>query len=220
MKMISTTSQVFLQTKDGEQMDNAELLAKLRELELAAAQKSVPLWVKIAVAVLVIALMIAAAVAGYHWLKHEQAVVMSQQQIQQATELAKALDISKSQAQKLTVELDKARDRPPEIQYIVQAPTVEQAAKKVKADIDAGKSPANKIPADKTVVTPNIKEQKVDVYRITLDKAKWGVSGIVLAGGSDPVEFGGGVAYHNKDWSASAGGTSRGRVYVMGTKYF
>lgn len=201
-------------------MDRDELLASLRELELAAAQKTVPLWAKIAVAILVLALISMAAVAGYHWLKHEQAVVMSQQQIQQAAELVKALDITKAQAQKLATELAKAKDKPPEIRYIVQAPTVEQAAVQVKKDIDAGKSPANKIPADKTVVTPNLTEQKVDVYRITLDKAKWGVSGLVLAGGSEAVEFGGGLAYHNKDWSASVGGTSRGRVYVMGTKYF
>ena len=200
-------------------MDNAELLAKLRDLELAAAQKSVPLWVKIAVAVLVIALIGAAAVAGYHWLKHEQAVVLSQQQIQQSTELAKALDISKGQATKLTAELAKAKDKSPDIRYIVQAPTVEKAAEQVKMDIDAGKSPANKIPADRTVVTPNVPEQKVDVYRITLDKAKWGASGLVVAG-PDSVEFGAGAAYHNKDWGVAAGATSRGRVYVMGMKYF
>lgn len=201
-------------------MDNDELLAKIREFELAAAQKAVPLWAKIAVAILVLALMSAAAVAGYHWLKHEQAVVLSQQQIQQAAELAKALDISKSQATKLTAELAAAKNRDPDIRYVVQAPTIEKAAEQVRKDIDAGKSPANKIPADKTVVTPNTKEQKVDVYRITLDKAKWGVSGLVLAGGSDPVEFGGGISCHNKDWSASAGVTTRSRVFVMGTKYF
>ena len=112
------------------------------------------------------------------------------------------------------------KNRDPDIRYIVQAPTVEKAAEQVKRDIDAGKSPANMIPADKTVVTPNVKEQKVDVYRITLDKAKWGVSGLVLAGGSEAAEFGGGVAYHNKDWGANAGATNRGRVFVMGTKYF
>ena len=203
-------------------MDNAELLAKLRELELAAAQKAVPLWVKIAVAVLVIALMSLAAVAGYHWLKHEQAVVMSQQQIQQSAELAKRLDISQAQATKLAAELAKAKaeNREPDIRYIVQASTIERAAEQVRKDIDAGKSPANKIPADKTVVTPNTQEQKVDVYRITLDKAKWGVSGLALAGGTEAAEFGAGISYHNKDWSASAGVTTRSRVFVMGTKYF
>ena len=201
-------------------MDNAELLAQLRELELAAAQKTVPLWVKIAVAVLVIVLIGTAAVAAYHWTHREKAQIMTELQIKQSAELAKALDISQAQAKKLAAELAVVKNRDPDIRYIVQAPTVEKAAEQVKRDIDAGKSPANMIPADKTVVTPNVKEQKVDVYRITLDKAKWGVSGLVLAGGTDAVEFGAGVAYHNKDWGATAGATSRGRVYVMGTKYF
>lgn len=201
-------------------MDNAELLAKLRELELAAAQKSIPPWVKIAVAVLLLALIGAGAAAAYNWTHREKAQVMTELQIQQSAELAKRLDISQAQATKLAAELAAAKNRDPDIRYIVQAPTVEKAAEQVKRDIDAGKSPANKIPADKTVVTPNVKEQKVDVYRITLDKAKWGFSGLVLAGGSDPVEFGGGISYHNKDWSASVGVTTRSRVFVMGTKYF
>ena len=201
-------------------MDNDELLAKFREFELAAAQKSVPLWAIITVAILVLALISTGAVAAYHWTHREKAQIMTELQIKQSAELAKALDISQAQAKKLAAELAVAKNRDPDIRYIVQAPTVKKAAEQVRKDIDAGKSPANMIPADKTVVTPNIKEQKVDVYRITLDKAKWGVSGLVLVGGTDAVEFGGGVAYHNKDWSATAGGTSRGRVYVMGMKYF
>ena len=51
--------------------------------------------------------------------------------------------------------------------------------------------PGHQIPTDKTIVTLNVKVQKVDVYRITLDKAKWSVSRLILVGGSDPVEFGG-----------------------------
>ena len=201
-------------------MDNAELLAKLRELEIAAAQKAWPLWAKVAVVVLVLTLIGVASAAAYHWTHREKAQIMTELQIKQSAELAKALDISQAQAKKLAAELAVAKNRDPDIRYIVQAPTVEKAADQVRKDIDAGKSPANKIPADKTVVTPNVSEQKVDVYRITLDKAKWGVSGLVLAGGSEAAEFGGGVAYHNKDWGATAGATSRGRVYVMGTKYF
>jgi hypothetical protein len=202
-------------------MDNEEQLDKLRELELAAAQQTVPLWVKIAVGILVLALMSAAAVAGYHWLKHEQAVVMTELQIQQTDELAKRLDISQAQAAKLAAELAKvkAENREPEIKYIVQAPTVEKAAEQVKRDINAGKSPANKIPADKTVVTPNQTEQKVDVYRITLDKAKWGVSGLVLAGGTEAMELGAGISYTNKDWGADAGYTSKNRAYLLSRFY-
>lgn len=204
-------------------MTEAELRARVAELEAAAlkaAQSAVPLWAKIAGAVLVLALLIAAGVAGYHWIKHDHAVVLSQQQIKQSAELAQKLSISDAQAKKLATELAAANNKDPDIRYIVQAPTIEKAAEQVKKDIDAGKSPANKIPADKTVVTPNKTEQKVDVYRITLDRARWGVSGLVLAGGSEAAEFGGGPAYHNKDWSISAGGTNRGRVFVMGTIYF
>ena len=201
-------------------MDDDESYVKLRDFELAVAQKSVPLWAKIVVAILVLALISTAAVAAYHWTHREKAQIMTELQIQQAAELAKRLDISQAQAKKLAAELAVAKNRDPDIRYIVQAPTIEKAAEQVRKDIDAGKSPANMIPADKTVVTPNVKEQKVDVYRITLDKAKWGISGLVVAGGTDPVEFGGGVAYHNKDWGMAAGATSRGRVFVMGTKYF
>ena len=201
-------------------MDNNELLAKLREFELAAAQKSVPLWAKIAGAILVLALISTAAVAAYHWTHREKAQVMTELQIQQSAELAKRLDISQAQATKLAAELAKASNKDPEIRYIVQSPTVEKAADQVRKDIDAGKSPANMIPADRTVVTPNVKEQKVDVYRITLDKARFGVNVLVLAGGTDPVEVGAGPSYKNKDWVANAGGTSRGRFYLMGTKYF
>lgn len=203
-------------------MDSEELLTRIRELELAAAQKSWPTWAKVACVVLALALIGAAGAAAYNWTHREKAQVMTELQIQQSAELAKRLDISQAQATKLAAELAKAKaeNREPDIRYIVQAPTIERAAEQVRKDIDAGKSPANKIPADRTVVTPNTQQQKVDVYRITLDRARWGVSGLVLAGGSDAVEFGAGAAYHNKDWSISVGGTNRGRVFVMGTKYF
>lgn len=174
----------------------------------------------IAIAGVLVVLLIAGAMAGYYYLKHEHAVVLSQQQIQQSAELAKVLEVSQSTAKKLTAELAAANNRESDIRHIVQTSTVEQAATQVKEDIDAGKSPANQIPADKTVVTPNKTEQKVDVYRITLDKAKWGVNALLLVGGNETAEFGCGVAYHNKDWSVNAGGTNRGRVYMMGTKYF
>ena len=164
--------------------------------------------------------MAGADVAAYYYFQHAHAATMTQEQIKSKEELTKKLDISQKQAQLLSKELEKASEKEPEIRYITRAPTIEQAAVTVKKDIDAGKSPANQIPADKTIVTANVKEQKVDVYSVTLDKAKWGVGGLVLPGGNDPVEFGAGISYHNKDWSASAGGTSRSRIFVMGTKYF
>ena len=203
-------------------MTEEELKAKINQMEadaLVYAQKQIPLWVKIALALVLVALLIAGAAAGYYYLKHEHAVVLNQQQITQSAELAKALSISGGQAKKLTAELAAANQREPNVTYVVQAPTVEQAAVQVKKDIDAGKSPANQIPADKTVVTPNKAEQKVDVYRIQMDKAKWGVSVLVLAGGGLPVEVGGGLSYTNKDWGADGGYTSKDRAYLM-TRFY
>ena len=180
-------------------------------------------WDKIKLGVL--GLLVLVIVGGVAWLFINKASPPVVTQIDQAyltdvATLKKALDIKATEAQQLAKELEVAQNKPAQIHYVTLAPTVEQAATNVEKEIKVGTSPANQIPADKTIVTPNVKEQKVDVYRVTLDKAKWGVSGLVLAGGSDPVEIGAGVSYHNKDWSASAGGTSRSRVYVMGTKFF
>ena len=170
-------------------------------------------------------LLVLVIVGGVAWLFLNKASPPVVTQVDQAhltdvATLKKALDIKATEAQQLAKELEVAQSKPAQIHYVTLAPTVEQAAIKVEADIKAGVSLANQIPADKTIVTPNVKEQKVDVYRVTLDKARWGVSGLVLAGGNDPVEVGAGVSYHNKDWSGSVGGTSRSRVFVMGTKYF
>ncbi len=203
-------------------MTDEELKAKLAEYEsqeLKYAQDSIPLWVKIVLAAVLIVAMVAVGTAAYYYFQHDHAVVMTQEQIKSKEELAKQLNITQGQAKLLATELAKVQDKPPDIRYIVQAPTIEQAAVTVKRDIDAGKSPANAVPADKTVVTPNIKEQKVDVYRITLDKAKLGFNTLALAGGDLPFEVGAGISYTNKDWGADAGYTTRNRVYGMGSFY-
>ena len=204
-------------------MDNEELLDKVRDIETAAgyaAKKWVPTWAKVAIAGVLIVTMLVTAVAGYYYFQHDHAVIMNQAQIKSKEELAKQLNLTQGQAKLLASELAKVQDKPPDIRYIVQAPTIEQAAGKVQHDIDAGKSPANQIPADKTVVTPNVKDQKVDVYRITLDMAKWGINWLVLAGGDLPAEFGVGPAYHNKNYSIAAGATNQKRYYANGTWYW
>lgn len=204
-------------------MTEEELKAKLAEYEAQAlkyAQESIPLWVKIAFAVVLGVVMVVVAAVGYYYFQHDHAVIITQEQIKSKEELAKQLSITQGQAKLLATELSKAQDKPPEIRYIVQAPTIEQAAATVAKDIDKGNSLANQIPADKTVVTANVKEQKVDVYRITLDKAKWGFNALVLAGGDLPAEFGAGPAYHNKNYSIAAGATNQKRYYANGTWYW
>jgi predicted RNase H-like nuclease len=97
---------------------------------------------------------------------------MQQEQLKQTDTLAAALNISQAEAKALQAKLIEAQNKPPVVSYHVTERTVEKAAEQVKKDIDAGKSPANKIPADKTIVTPNTDQQKVDVYRITMDKPR------------------------------------------------
>jgi hypothetical protein len=97
---------------------------------------------------------------------------MQQQEIKNTATLAAALNIKEAEAKALQAKLVEAQNRPPVVSYHVTERTVEKAAEQVKKDIDAGASPANKIPADKTIVTPNTSEQKVDVYRITMDKPR------------------------------------------------
>ena len=156
-------------------MTEQEMLNRIRSLEeeaLASARASVPAVVKIILTVLAILLIICAGCAGYYYMKHDNAVVISQEQLKNAEKLAKALDISQSTALALEKKLQEAQSKPPAVSYTVQAPTVQQGAVEVKRQIDAGTSPANKVPADKTIVTPNVEEQKVDVYRITMDKPR------------------------------------------------
>jgi Tfp pilus assembly protein PilV len=128
-------------------------------------------WRYVLAGLLVVVLLLgSAAVAGYFYLKHDHAVVLQQEQLKQADTLAKALNISQAEAKDLQKKLAEAKQ--PVVNYTIAAPTVQAAAEQVKKDIDAGKSPANNVPADKTVVTPNTQDQKVDVYRITLDKPR------------------------------------------------
>ena len=69
----------------------------------------------IAIAGVLVALLIAGAMAGYYYFKHEHAVILSQQQLQQTAELAKVLEVSQSTAKKLTAERTAANNREPDI---------------------------------------------------------------------------------------------------------
>ena len=207
---------IIIHTRKWKQVTEQEMMQKI----LASAKSSVPVWAKAAICLLLCALLTAAAIAGYNYLQKEHAVLLTQQQLADKVELAKALDVSQGTAKKLAAEIVAVKEKEPEIRYIETAPNIDQAAVKVQKDIDAGKSPACAIPADKTIVATNPGKQTVEVFRITLDKAKWGVNGLVLAGGSDPAEVGAGPSYYNKGYSINAGATSRGRGYVMVVKLF
>ena len=100
----------------------------------------------------------------------EKPVVVTQQQAKSPKELAKAIHVTEQQAQ----EVIKIKEHTqPSATYYVQAPTVEVAAEKVKQDIahsnpNLPKAATEK--SDRTAVVANTEEQKVDVYKINLNK--------------------------------------------------
>ena len=116
----------------------------------------------------------------------EKPAVMTQEETQDAAALRAQLDISKSNAEALQRRLAdvQAGQRAPSTTYYVTAPTVERAATVVERQIreDSPTLPmATREKTDRTVVTPITKykdgntlppeEQKVDVYKINLNKA-------------------------------------------------
>ena len=144
----------------------------------------------------IIALLLTAVIVVFgfvyvlHYVGHEataeKPAVMTQEQTQDAEQLRAQLDISRANADALQKRLAEvqAGQRAPTTTYYVSAPTVERAAQVVERQIreDNPSLPrAAREKTDRTVVTPITKdkdghelppeEQKVDVYKINLNKA-------------------------------------------------
>ena len=130
---------------------------------------------------------IAYAVGRYagHEAAEVKPVVMTQEETQDAKTLRAQLDVSRANAEALQKRLVdvQAGQRAPSTTYYVSAPTVERAAQVVERQIreDSPTLPmAAREKTDRTVVTPIIKDkdgqdlppdqQKVDVYKINLNK--------------------------------------------------
>ena len=116
----------------------------------------------------------------------EKPAVMTQEQTQDTAALREHLDISRANAQALQKRLAEvqAGQRAPTVTYHVTAPTVERAAQVIERQIredDPTLPMAAREKSDRTVVTPitqdkdgkqlPTEEQKVDVYKINLNKA-------------------------------------------------
>ena len=140
--------------------------------------------------VILAVLLVGIAYAVGRYARHESAeekpVVMTQEEMQDARELKDRLDISTANANALERRITaiQAGQRTPTTTYYVTAPTVERAATVVERQIrtdDATLPMAAREKTDRTVVTPIIKDkdgqdlpadqQKVDVYKINLNKA-------------------------------------------------
>lgn len=116
--------------------------------------------------------------------KHKQnlhkPVVMTQEQVKHPVKLANALHITKSEAEQV---ISKKERTEPAVTYYVQAPTVEKAAEITKKDIVENNPTLPKEAvekSDRTAVVANTDEQKVDVYKINLNKAHRVIGGITV----------------------------------------
>lgn len=110
--------------------------------------------------------------------KYRQAVVLQQEQLEQAQELGKALHVSQTNAKELQAAYDELKTKPPVARFTVSAPSLELAAEQVakrinKQDITLPTAALEK--TDRTVVVKNDTDYKVDVLKINLDKS-WELS--------------------------------------------
>lgn len=127
---------------------------------------------KLAVAITLCFFVAIVGVVIYHY-KHnqlEKPVVITQQQAKSPIELSKSIHVTEKQAQEVISIKERTQ---PIATYYTQAPTVEQAAEKVKKDIahsnpNLPKAATEK--SDRTAVVANTDEQKVDIYKINLNK--------------------------------------------------
>ena len=110
----------------------------------------------------------------------EKPVVITQQQAKAPKELSKAIHITEQEAQEV---ISKKERTQPIATYYTKAPTVEKATEQVKQDIahsnpNLPKAATEK--SDRTAIVANTDEQKVDVYKINLNKGHKIKAGVTL----------------------------------------
>lgn len=131
----------------------------------------------------------------------EKPVLVTQQQAKSPKELAKAIHVTEKQAQAVISIKEKTQ---PIATYYTQAPTVEKAAEKVKQDIAHSNPNLPKVAtekSDRTAVVANTDEQKVDVYKIKLDKPHSILAGVTVMTNGEVYET---VGYEDKRFEGLA----------------
>ena len=110
--------------------------------------------------------------------KYQQAVVLQQEQLEQAQALGKALHISQLNAKELQAAYAELKAKPPVVSFAVNAPSLESAAEQVAERINKQDSALPPTVLEKTARTAVVKNDaayKVDVLKINLDKS-WELS--------------------------------------------
>lgn len=156
---------------------------------------------KILIGGLILIILAIVGVSIYNSHQVEKPVLLKQEQVKDPVKLANAIHITKDEAQQVVSKMETAQ---PVSTYYVQAPTVEQAAKQTQQAIkheDPALPKAATEKSDRTAVVANTDKQKVDVYKINLDKPHSIVAGVTVMTNGEVYET---VGYEDKRFEGLA----------------
>ena len=114
---------------------------------------------------------------GYHTYvtrRDEKPKVLTQEQTKDPEQVAKEIHVTTPTAQTIVREIERTSGETPQVTYYIQSPTLGKAAETTAKQIESNDKslPAKATEkSDRTIVTPNDKLNKVDVYKISLRKA-------------------------------------------------
>lgn len=156
---------------------------------------------KILIGGLILIILAIVRVSIYNSYQVEKPVLLKQEQVKDPVKLANAIHITKAEAQQVISIKERTQ---PVATYYTQASTVEQAAENVKKDIahsnpNLPKAATEK--SDRTAVVANTEEQKVDVYKIKLDKPHSILAGVTVMTNGEVYET---VGYEDKRFEGLA----------------
>lgn len=139
-------------------------------------------------------------------LKRERAKIVRPEELKNTDTIQKTLSIDKDNAERLREKISTSQ---PSVTYYITSPSVESAAEETKERINRNDESLPRVATektDRTVVTPNEEKQKVDVYKINLNKNHKVKAGVMTTG--DKTYYG--VGYQQGRWE--------GMVYSRGKK--
>ena len=156
---------------------------------------------KILIGGLILIILAIVGVSIYNSHQVEKPVLLKQEQVKDPVKLANAIHITKAEAQQVISIKERTQ---PVATYYTQASTVEQAAENVKKDIAHSNPNLPKAATEKsdiTAVVANTEEQKVDVYKIKLDKPHSILAGVTVMTNGEVYET---VGYEDKRFEGLA----------------
>lgn len=156
---------------------------------------------KILIGGLILIILAIVGVSIYNSYQIKKPVLLKQEQVKDPVKLANAIHVTKDEAKQVVSKMETVQ---PVTTYYVQAPTVEQAAKQTQQDIkreDPALPKAATEKSDRTAVVANTDEQKVDVYKIKLDKPHSILAGVTVMTNGEVYET---VGYEDKRFEGLA----------------